>query len=544
MPENTEGTAKRTLSSKALAMKNKLIFFALNLVCVLPHVAKRYSHWGAGIAAGMLLVLFFLTVLRPGANTPASRNLPFFGLIDAGILLGLFFQDLKLRFTMDNMSSILALAESRPRCIWLVPVGVVLCVLPFKGILAVWMKGLGRTAIGASLLLLLGSDGRLPKPTFFVNGGEAFFFFYLLCAVAWYTLCAVSYAVDEDVQRRDYRLSWLLLGVFCTLCLTETSLVWEMLGPVQMWLLAVPSVGLAWWKAVFAMVVLIGCAVAAYDFDYACMGEDSLVLGTLGGGILLLRVLLSSYFVFSWLVIPVFLVGAFHCLQNEVEQEKTLRLSSPAYLIAQTAALLLAVCLLKRGLWVVATLLVVYGLVFYTVHGKMGTPRRQLCRWLETLSCPVALALGYIWQARFILSSCFLLAAVYGVLAFVIILLLWPHPSGQSCPDGYKLLVCGAMALLCLMTATRYGAKARIAFQPEDGMARIELEARGKDNEIVEAAYHWSGLDGEPRSGEIPLSAGETEIPIGGEKLTVVVTDAHGARTTFTDWYPGWMLEE
>ena len=72
MPENTEGTAKRTLSSKALAMKNKLIFFALNLVCVLPHVAKRYSHWGAGIAAGMLLVL-----KKKNASPPFTKNVGF-----------------------------------------------------------------------------------------------------------------------------------------------------------------------------------------------------------------------------------------------------------------------------------------------------------------------------------------------------------------------------------------------------------------------------------------------------------------------------------
>ena len=70
------------------------------------------------------------------------------------------------------------------------------------------------------------------------------------------------------------------------------------------------------------------------------------------------------------------------------------------------------------------------------------------------------------------------------------------------------------------------------------------FRSRGGDNEIALAAYYWSDLTGEPLGEEVPLSSGETEIPIQGERLTIVATDTHGARTTVTDWYPGWMLAE
>lgn len=542
MDENTEGTVKKALINKALVKKNKLIFFALNLVCVLPYIVRHYSHLGAGIAAGILLWMFILTVVQSDVDTPVSRNLPVLGCFDVFILLGLSFQELRIRFAPGGLSLFLGHVGDR-RCSLLLLAGLVLCVLPFKAALAVWLKGLGRTAVGASVLLFFWSDGQLPEPTF-MDGAKAFFAFYLLCAVVWYAMCVTSYTVDQGVLRRNNRLSWLLLGVFCTLCLAETSLVQEMIAPVQEWLLAVPGASLAWWKAVLAAVVLTGCAIAAYDYDYEYMGADSLMLGSLGGGVLLLRVLLSNYFAFSWLVFLTFLVGVFLCLQNEMQQETTLRLSSPAYLVAQTAALLLAVYLLKRGLWILTVLLGIYGLVFYTTFfGKMETPRRQLFRWLVTLSCPAALALGYIWQTRFVPEACLLLAVIYGVLALAIILLLHPHPGGRTSPEGYQMVVCALMVLLCLMTATRYGAKAHITFLPENGTVHIELEARGRDNEIALAVYQWNDLAGKPLSNEARLTAGETEIPIKGEQLTIVVTDTHGARTTVTDWYPGWMLE-
>lgn len=540
MPENTEGTAQNFLADKVLVKKNKLLFFALNLVCILPYLIKHYSHLEAGLAACFLLMLFILTVLQPHAATPAGKNLPLFGFFDVCILLGMSTRELLDRFTLDDLPHILARAEGR-QCLLLLPVGLVLCVLPFRSSLAVWLKGLGRTAIGAFPLLLIWSNGKLLGISF-ADGGKGFFVFYLLCAAIWYTLCAVSYTVTPGALRRNNWLSWLLLLVFWALCLTETSLVWERILPIRDWLLAIPS--LAWWKTILAVAVLIGCAIAAYAYADSLMGPDSLVLGALGGGILLLRVLLSNYFAFSWLVLLVFLAGALRCLQNEMRHTKTLRLSTPVYLAAQTAALLLTAFLLKRGLWVLLVLLVVYGLIFYAIHGKMETLPRQRCRWLVTLSCPAVLALGYIWQTRFIPAVCLLLAAAYGVLAFVILLLLWPHPSERRSPDRYKWMVCGAMALLCLMTATRYGVKAHITFQPERGTAHIELAARGGDNEIALAAYYWSDLTGEPLGEEVPLSSGETEIPIQGERLTIVATDTHGARTTVTDWYPGWMPAE
>ena len=146
MPENTEGTAQNFLADKVLVKKNKLLFFALNLVCILPYLIKHYSHLEAGLAACFLLMLFILTVLQPHAATPAGKNLPLFGFFDVCILLGMSTRELLDRFTLDDLPHILARAEGR-QCLLLLPVGLVLCVLPFRSSLAVWLKGLGLSLI-------------------------------------------------------------------------------------------------------------------------------------------------------------------------------------------------------------------------------------------------------------------------------------------------------------------------------------------------------------------------------------------------------------
>ena len=99
------------------------------------------------------------------------------------------------------------------------------------------------------------------------------------------------------------------------------------------------------------------------------------------------------------------------------------------------------------------------------------------------------------------------------------------------------------MALLCLIAAGRYGTEVQVVFQPEDNTASITLEAKGKENEIQSAVCRWSDVTGQVVSGEQVLFAGENVASIQGEKLSIVVTDAFGAETTVTDWYPGWLLE-
>lgn len=546
MSETTEGAAKSYLSKNVRLKRDKLIFFVLNLLVIMPYAVTLCSPWGCAGAVVILVLLFVWTVALSDNSRPASWNLPVFGFLDACILLGLSYQELIDYFNPDDLVYFIQRMEDRPYPGAVLAAALVLAVAADvhlrKGPLAVWLGMLGRTVAGGALIWALWCGGTLLTPRF-LPGMNAFFAFYVLCAMGWCILCAAAYYVDSKSAIRSICLSWLLLAAFFTLCLTEAPLVQLFAGTLEERFLALPDMSFAWWRALSAAAVLTGCAIAVYDYDNHKMGADSLVLGALASGVLLLRILLSWYFAFSFLVFPVFLAGCFRCLYNERRQSKTLRLSSPAYLIAQMAALALAVHLLKTGLWVLTVLICVYAAVFYATAGKNSTAGYRLCHWITILSCPAVLAAGYIWQMRFVRESCVLVGTAYVIFACFILVLSWPHPDDRKSPDIYKWSVCGFMTLLCLMAAARYGSKIQVAFRPEDSTAVITLEARGEDNRIRSAVLSWTSLTGEALSGEIPLSAGENTVPIRGERLIISATDAFGATTTVTDWYPGWLLE-
>lgn len=450
MSETTQETVKRGFGGNVLLKKNELIFFALNLLLVGPHILARYTPAGWALTGALLLVMFYFIVLKPDVNEPVLRNLPLMVCFDACIPLILAYQELMLGFTTDSLEYLLPVVRGKLPCIGLLAVGVALGVVKFKDPLLVWMKGLAKAIIGAAVILLLWSDGALPVPGFAEDSG-LFFTAYLLCAAAWCVLCAMSYFLDSRVFQRNNWLSWLLLAVLFASFLTETRLVQEFFGILREWRMMWSSESLAWWK----IAVLVGCAVAAYDFDYGRMGADSLFLGALAGGALVLRGLIDYSFPMWQALMAVYVVGSLCCLQNELRGIRTLRLTSPLYLAAQTAAGLLAVFLMHQGLWLMLVFLVLYGAVFYAAGGKMGAPVRQVMWWLIMLSFPPVLASAYLWQTTSHLQTdpYLMLAAAYVVLGLTVVTLNWPHPNRRISPGLYKWTVCGLMAVLSLLTA-------------------------------------------------------------------------------------------
>lgn len=449
MSETTQETVKRGFGGSVLLKKNELIFYALNLLLVGPYILARYSPAGWAFSVALLLVMFYFIVLKPDVNEPVLRNLPLMLCLDACIPLILAYQELMLGFTPGNIEYLLPAAQGKLPCLVLLVVGVALCVVKFKDPLLVWMRGLAKAVIGAAFILLLWSDGSLPLPAFMGDAG-LFFKIYLLCAIAWCVLCAMSYQVDRRAFPRNNWLSWLLLAVLFAACLTQTRLVQEFFGVLYEWNAGLSGASLAWWK----IALLVGGAIAAYDYDYNRMGADSLFLGALAGGALVLRALMSYRFPL-WQVLPLaFLVSTLCCLQNELKGKKTLRLLSPLYLAAQTGAALLAVLLMHRDLWLMLILLILYGVIFYVTAEKMTTPPRQLVWWLIMLSFPPVLAAAFLWQTSYFVTQSFtLLAAAYVVLALAVVILNWPHPNRRTSPGPYKWIICGLMAVLSLLSA-------------------------------------------------------------------------------------------
>lgn len=522
---------------KLFPKKNGLLFFGLNLLLIGPQIFRKFSLWGAAGAAALLLVLLVLTLKRANDWEPASRDLPLLAVFDLCVLLVLSHAELRGQFGLQNADFLLRGLRSLGS-FWLIPAGAALCLARVENppLLRLWVKALGRTAVGAGLLLMRWSSGSL---LVFYGEGKRLLVMYLLCALVWYLLCTVSFGVEPEGLQRDFWLSRLLLAVFLVLCLLEPVVLREFLLRLADW--AREAAAGVWWKTALTAAVLAGSAAAVYEYDRNRMGPDAAVLGILASGAVLLRGLTEWYFAFNGGLLLVFLVGSLFCLFNEAENRKTFGFANLVFLPLQLGALLAAAMLLKRGLWAMVLLLCVYGCLFFVLSGRRTTSKRWLFYWLTLLSCPPAAAAAYLWRMRFLPETMKALGAVYAVLALGMVILHWPHPDRRSAHPNDKRALCVLMALLSLAASARYGTAVQISFQEADYTASITLTARGEENAIRSAGYVWSGALEEPGPAVRRLSAGETVIPIEGEKLTVLVTDAFGASTEVTDWYPGWM---
>ena len=541
MAANDKVNSRITIVDMALLKRNKLIFFVLNLALTIPYVVKHYSQWSLAGAVTIMLIAFYVIIMKPNADTPASKDLPLLLFFDACVYLVMSyralidnFQILYLELVIDNMAE---------ECRLLIFAGLALNLFTPKKPTFLWIKGIGKTTVGAALIIDIWSNGHIFEPSFYLNG-DSFLSFYLICSVIWYISCIIAVHVEPASLKRNNRLSNILLLVFFVLCTAENLIIQEFVIGIKDVMFSIPNVNFAWWKVILSAGVLVGCAVAAYDYANDTMGVDSLVLCFLASAILLLKNLMCNYFTFSWVVFLIFLISSISCLRNEKRQNKTLRMDSPVYLTVQFVVLFGAIHMIKAGLWINVIVLSVYTLIFYTTTGKEKNKTHAVRFWITILSAPTVYAIAYIWQMRFARETVVIILLAFAVSVGVMIILNWPHPDKQKVPKGFKMLICLFMVMLCWISMGRYGAKVNVEFEDSTKTAVVEIEAKGKKNGIKTVKYYWSDISGEMIGSEKTMATKGAEIPIKGEKLTIVITDINGVITTKNEWYPDWLLSK
>lgn len=537
--ESTETVQKRSLKDFAIAKRDYLIFFVLNLALVIPFIVENYTHWGLGAAFLIMLWAFFRCVVKSVDLAPAAVNIPRLLFFDLLVYLAVSYEKLAAHFFGQNFLDLLDNMSGNG--IYLLLVGIVInIVISKKKVKHQWLRNLIKVIIGAAFVLMIWSEGNLLHPVFH-EGGEIIFIFYLMFSVMWFTFCSISYHLNIDAVKRNGRLSNLLLILLVLFCSTEFELAMEFAMDFRSFLLDMPYDGLAWWKVLLGAVILVGCAVVTYDRENGTMGADSLVLCFIASAMLLLRVLMDNYFLHSWIIFIVFLFSCLRCLKNERNGKKTLRLNSLAYTAVQIAVLIGAVLLLKASLWIDLVIIALYTLIFYNFAAKGTAAKQPRCFWLVLLSAPAVYAIAHIWQTRFHTETLVLILMAYAVFAGAMLLLHASHPEDLKVPKAYKAILCAFLALLCWFAMSSHGV--RVDIQPDLlwEEAYVEITPNGKDNAVTGAQYQWKTRTGETLSmGELPEAG--TPIPIEGEVLTVTVTDAYGARTTKTQWYPDWLI--
>lgn len=536
----TEVPAKRSFKDSVTAKRSRLVFFVLNLALVVPYLVQNYSHAGL-IATFLLMVIGFCAfVLGRKDTVPAARDVPVLLFLNILAFIAVSHRAILDHFDAEDMEYVLENMHSEA----VFPIIVSLAVSFFirKKEKLLWVRCLCKTVAGAALIVLLLPTGE--NPLVEACDGNTMLGFYLLFAVVWFTFCMFSAMTDSKAAKRNVRLTnWLLvlLVLYCTVGVSDARVV---LPQIKEYLLGIARGGLAWWKVILSAVGLAGCAIVVYDHDEDSMGPDALLLCIVAGAMVILRVLLDNFFNFSWAVFGVFLLSAYTCFRNELNNKTTLRLENQWYAAVQVGALLIAIWLLKAGLWVMLGAIALYTLIFYTTVGKGAHRTHPVRHWLTVLSAPTVIALAFIAHRRFSPGAMGIVLVSFAVFAGVLLILSLPHPDKMVVPRTYRVLLCALLSALCLLTMTRHGAKVEVEFQPETGSAQVEIEARGKDNAVQSVTYVWSDKTGRvvAKAEDMELTGGS--IPIVGEVLTVQVTDAMGVVTTRKAWYPSWLLEQ
>lgn len=536
----TKETTKRTVKDFAIAKRSRLIFFVLNLALVIPFLVQNYSHWGLGGAFAIMLLSFLFLIIKPYDATPAVRDIPLQLFFNVCLYLVVSYQAIIDNFKIAYLGYILENMEGE--CVVLLLAGLAASLFIPKVPHLVWLRYIGKTAIGASVIMQIWAGGSVFEPEF-RGGGETMIAFYLLFAVIWFAFCVISCHIDSDAYKRNNRLSNFLIIILVLFCTTENALAQMFIPHAKVYLLSMPTAALAWWKVILSAIVLVGCAIVSFDYLNDTMGTDALVLCFVASALVILRVLMANYFAFNWIVFAIFLVSCVRCLKNELRHKKTLRLSNLGYAAVQFVAILISIWLIKAGLWINLIVVATYTLIFYATAGKGISEKHRLRHWLTILSAPAVYAVAYIWHMRYSLDAIILIALAYVVLAGVMIILHWPHPDKLSVPRGYKVIVCSLLVLLCWIAMGRFGAKVDVEFDIVKNTATVEIDAKGKSNDIESVEYQWSTITGETLE-VATMNKNGSSIPILGEVLTITVTDSRGVVTTKTEWYPDWLLSK
>lgn len=543
MSTNSEEKAMNSVVASAILRRNKLIYFVLNLALIIPYVVRHYSHWGLAIAAGIMLLAFYLIVVKPVEDTPASKDLPLLLFFDVCVILGMSYETLYSCFDREFILLGRIVENLHEQCLYLLLAGLAVSLFTPQRQSLIWLKCIGKIAMGSAIIMQMWSNGEVLDPNY-ASGGKALLVYFWMWGFVWLTACVISCYVHPESSKRNNWLGTSLVIAWYILNIAEKPIVSGFVPSIEPFLLALPQNTFAWWKVILSAIVLVGCSIAAYDHDNEKMTADSVVFAVIASAIVLLKVLMENFFSYNWVLFIVFLVSSVRCLRNERRQTETLRLSSPVYLAAQIVSFLVAIKLIKGGLWINVIVICLYTLIFYSAYGKEKTEKRRLRHWLMVLSVPAVYAMAYIWQRRFSMDTVIMILLAYVVFAGVIIILSWPHPDKQITPPGFKMLPCLFMILLCLISMTRYGAKVDIEFNTDTDTAIVAIEAKGKENQIESVEYYWSDNKGEIIGSERTMSVEGSDIPVKGEKLTVVVTDINGVVTTETEWYPEWLLSK
>ena len=538
VPNETDGAeGNKITSTPRIAWDiNCLVFFILNLIWIAPTLLSHMSDslvWEIVASVVLLIASFFFTVVKAKKNQAAYCNVPTLMFFNALALMSLESQTLIDSFNEETLAQTL---ESIGQT-GVIPfaVGLVLALFASKSVGRLWLQAIGKTMVGGALVIAFVGSPMDP-----INGLTIpFYLFYLVFSVLWFVMCAAVCYADRTCYLRVKRISSAMLLLFYLLAFVSPGTIWRFASTLKDWFLSMPMETFSWGKVLLAVVLLaVGAFLANSDKSIYSIGKDSAVLLILAEAILLIKLLMTYYFIVSWVVFVLFILSSLMCIKNECNGKLSFgKISTPLYLCVQTVFFLATVFLVKEWLWICYIVLVLYLLFIYRAD---ASDQDSAGFWIGLMAGPTLFAAGYIWERCMHTETMVLLGIVFVVHAVAAAFIYVRRPDGKTGPKRFKLLLVASLVIGCIMIAASFGAKVDVAFESDRSVVHIVAES--DDFEIDSAVFFWRDSRGNELGKSNVLPTGGTATAIKGEMLTVVITDARGIVTRKTVWYPHWLL--
>lgn len=514
------------LDWKIFALKNRIVFYTLNLLFLLPALQKSGSLAGLAAAVVLLIILLVISMRSGGNSEPASAQIPVLLFFDGLILFAWHGEALLAGFHTDQLEQMTwSYMQQRPLCLVLAGIGLLL------GLLGLWRRyfwlvSLSGAALGSAVILLFWSSGSLRNFRLFANG-EKVIAAFLVCAFIWTLFSRVAQFAAPEKWGLNVFLSILLLCGIAALHLLEPQYVQSLAAGLLGVLLT--------WKqvAVACVLLLIGCAITAMDKGAEGVSFDFLTLLACALFIFAAKFLSCTYFIGSRLFFLLLPAGMLWCLKNAATDRTTLGLSPLCYMSVQAGILLVCAKALQMGLHLNVALAAVTGwaLRLRWIQEKPESFQDFFCRTL--IAFFAAEALVWQWRMRFSREGVLLIAVVFAMAMGGLLLTGLPHPEGVRAPGSVRIWVCACAGILCLlsMIPTLW---IRAEVRGDESYIEVKALTGAEARKISCCWKDWRGQVIE----ETELKEPKAVLPVRGDLLTVTAADEKGIRSSRDFWVP------
>lgn len=518
----------------------RIIFFIVNALLAILQLFTAFSLWGMVrliVALALVAVVMFRNM---DETVPAVSYLCWLFALQCFAYVSTHFDAIAAQYVPERFESYVRLMSEHPRpditlMLW---TGIILPCIGISRKGQFWLTGVGGGLAGLSIVLTLWTTGELTNLAF-RNCGRAVVATTLFLFVYWTVIVYVVCKTQENKQNECLAIGSILFVVFVAINVCGLEYVTSIARGLERTLLTLPDEWFSWWRVTIACALLIGAGFLAHE-EVEAAGNgwaDEKLLYVSAVLVFALRILMSNYYVYSWLFYLVLVAITLHAFSNALDFKPTFGLQADSFFVADAVAFTFFSLLLCWGLRANVLLTVGFLLIFY--YQKPKTDEKAKRKWLLIVTLIVGEAFARMASWRLSIDGCVVLGMVYVMAVVTITILGMKHPAGKLVYSGCYALIAICVAVLCLASLR---SPIHVDAITQGASVTVITESDSEANRL-QNSYVWKDAHGQAVTEDGSLKQGEQTIPIQGEILTVTTTDSRGVTCMRDFYYAPWVTE-